>query len=601
LKSTSVNDLWLSGQLVFLAGGDGLRIVDVSTPAVPVCRSSYTNGYVNSVTVVGRYAYLLGDGLHVLDISDPAQPREVGMLAGVWGSCIIVRGTSAYVTSSGNSLQVIDVTDPAQPRLVGALATNRNMSRVDVAGQYAYVTVPPYWDYINGNSVRYAGYLAVIDISDSAHPRLTFTLTVDGDACDVVVSGQQAYLADGGAGLKVVDIRLPNSPMIIASATSIQPAQSVCVSGPAAYVATYDAGLQVMDISNAYSPRLMGTVTTTGFAQSVVVSGRYAYLADGVRGLQVLDITDPQQPTLSGGCRDVWPTSVTVAGQRLFLVPFQVLDITDPTRPQALGAIDDNSCVNVALDRDVAYLTGYPGLRTVDVSQPAVPTVLGGFALSGGGHGIGFRDHYACVGCDWSGLQIFDIASPAEPRRVGTYYPDGSVMDVVVRSNTAYATLTEDPGLEVIDVTDPQRPTRISSLPLPVATNVAITAGNYACVTGDGLEVIDLGDPAHPVLVGRHQLGTATYGLQVAGDLAYVAAGEYGLAIYRLTPELKLQALTRVAGGLNLSWLGGPGIRLQRATSLSNPDWQDVPNSDGANSIRLPPSGAAGFYRLVRK
>jgi hypothetical protein len=38
---------------------------------------------------------------------------------------------------------------------------------------------------------------------------------------------------------------------------------------------------------------------------------------------------------------------------------------------------------------------------------------------------------------------------------------------------------------------------------------------------------------------------------------------------------------------------------LQRATCLTNPDWQNVPGYEGTNSATLPMSGGAEFFRLV--
>ena len=601
-QSPYVSDLWVSGQMAFLAAyyDRGLEIVDVSRPEAPFRLGSYTNGYIYSVTVVGRYAYCIGDMLRVLDLSDPRQPKEVGTLPGVGGGGIAVRGAYAYLAGAG--LQIVDVTNPAEPRLVGSCAMPGNPGRVDVTGNYAYVADQPYWEYLpNGSSVRRGGGLFVIDVTDPAHPYQAGTLLTDGDACDVAVASGQACFADGSGGLKTIDVSHPTVPRLIAGLSASFYAQAVVISGQRACVAAGDTGVQVVDISSLASPRVAGVVETSGNAQGVVVSGQYAYLADGGRGLQVLDIGDPRRPVAIGSYRASWPQSVALAGPHLFLAPFQALDITDPTRPQPLGTIDDNGCTDVALAGDVAYLIGYPGLRTVDVSAPAAPQLLGGLPISGGGHGIGLRGRYACVGCDWNGLELFDVTAPAEPRRVGTYYPDASALNVAVRGNWAYLTVTEEPGLEVIDLADPQWPVRISSVSLPAATNVALMAGSYACVTGDGLEVVDLGNPANPVCVGHHQLGLPTFGLQVAGNLAYVAAGEYGLAIYRLTPQLILKPPILEGSELRLSWLGGPGVRLQRTPSLSKPDWQDVPNSDGASGVRLPSPSAASFFRLVRR
>jgi glycerophosphoryl diester phosphodiesterase len=58
--------------------------------------------------------------------------------------------------------------------------------------------------------------------------------------------------------------------------------------------------------------------------------------------------------------------------------------------------------------------------------------------------------------------------------------------------------------------------------------------------------------------------------------------------------------VTRAGTAVNITWAGAANVRLQKATSLSNPDWQDVPGTLGANSFaESTPTGTA-FYRLLR-
>jgi hypothetical protein len=54
---------------------------------------------------------------------------------------------------------------------------------------------------------------------------------------------------------------------------------------------------------------------------------------------------------------------------------------------------------------------------------------------------------------------------------------------------------------------------------------------------------------------------------------------------------------------LVLTWTAIPGssLHLQRATSLSDRDWQDVPDSEGMNTLRLSPTNTAGFFRLIMR
>jgi hypothetical protein len=51
---------------------------------------------------------------------------------------------------------------------------------------------------------------------------------------------------------------------------------------------------------------------------------------------------------------------------------------------------------------------------------------------------------------------------------------------------------------------------------------------------------------------------------------------------------------------VTISWEGTAGVRLQKSTSLTNPDWQDVSGSDGASSVNDAISDPEAYYRLIR-
>jgi hypothetical protein len=51
---------------------------------------------------------------------------------------------------------------------------------------------------------------------------------------------------------------------------------------------------------------------------------------------------------------------------------------------------------------------------------------------------------------------------------------------------------------------------------------------------------------------------------------------------------------------VTITWAGSATTKLQKATTLRNPSWTDVPNSAGASSVTEPIQGASAFYRLVR-
>ncbi len=52
---------------------------------------------------------------------------------------------------------------------------------------------------------------------------------------------------------------------------------------------------------------------------------------------------------------------------------------------------------------------------------------------------------------------------------------------------------------------------------------------------------------------------------------------------------------------VNLSWNGGAGMQLQASKSLINPDWQDVPETNGKSNAEVAAPGSILFFRVIQK
>ena len=72
------------------------------------------------------------------------------------------------------------------------------------------------------------------------------------------------------------------------------------------------------------------------------------------------------------------------------------------------------------------------------------------------------------------------------------------------------------------------------------------------------------------------------------------------LAGIRSSPTLAVAPPVRVGNEIQLSWNGGPGIKLQKTSTLLDPAWQDVPGTDGSSAVRLPLTDQAAYFRLIK-
>ena len=237
--------------------------------------------------------------------------------------------------------------------------------------------------------------------------------------------------------------------------------------------------------------------------------------ASGDNGVQLIDITDPNRPAAAGNISDgpalnldgASDVEVFERGGRAYAVVaasgddgVQVIDITDPNRPAAAGSISDGPALNL------------DGASDVEVFE------RGGRA-------------YAVVAASGDdGVQVIDITDPNRPAAAGNISDgpalnlDGaSDVEVFERGGRAYAVVAAsgDDGVQVIDITDPNRPAAAGSLSgsrhhyLHSPSDVAVFergGSAYAVVTAfneDGIQVINVTDPDNLAAAGKQRYGAS--------------------------------------------------------------------------------------------
>ena len=101
-----------------------------------------TPGQAYGVAVAGGYAYLIDSpyGLRIIDVSDPAAPAEAGFCdtpGTLWATGVTAAGSYAYIADTAHGLRIVDVSDPAAPFEAGSYATSGSAYAVAVSGPYA--------------------------------------------------------------------------------------------------------------------------------------------------------------------------------------------------------------------------------------------------------------------------------------------------------------------------------------------------------------------------------------------------------------------------------------------------------------------------------
>ncbi len=167
------------------------------------------------------------------------------------------------------------------------------------------------------------------------------------------------------------------------------------------------------------------------------------------------------------------------------------------------------------------------------------PTEIEFFDDSGTGDGqaIFVEGNYAYLGTTHGGgdsdFTIIDVSDPTSVIEVGTLEAGGTIYDIEVSGNYAYAATGENTKeFMIIDISDETNPTIVGSVDAPGnndAFSIAIN-GNYAYIGRDQgkgnvreLIVVNITSPTSPNAVGNLELNTDINELSAVGNYLYAA------------------------------------------------------------------------------
>jgi hypothetical protein len=443
--------------------------------------------------------------------------EQVGSFGGAI-TAIAVQDDIAYV-GEGTGLTILDVQDSFNPTFLARLPLPGVVKDIQVAGDYAYVTV------------EYA-CLLILNVQNPAYPTLLGSYDTERYAIrNVYVAGNTAYVANGWGGLLILDVSDPTNPTLLGSYDTAGGAETVQVVGSTAYVANGWGGLLILDMSDPASPAFLGSYDTEGETLAIHVVGSTAYLAAGDAGLLILDVSDPISPTLLGSYYTPWKArDVQVVGSTAYIAAgaayLYILDVSDPFMLIGIGIYDTPGDVRgIQVVGNTAYVADeYAGLHILDVS-PANPTLLGSYDTAGGGTAIHIQvvSNTAYIAADAAGLHILDVRYPANPMLLGSYDIVEGASFIHVVGSTAYVAAGED-GLLILDVSDPANPTLLGSYDTGFARDVQVVGSTAYVADGyAGLSILDVSNPTIPTLLGSYDTGSNAKALQVLGSIAFVA------------------------------------------------------------------------------
>jgi hypothetical protein len=500
---------------LYLGSGSGVRILSIADSVHPRML-----GQINARSLVSQLAIkdsllfvACGSwGAQVYSVSDPANPRELGSMDAVIGD-LCVQDTFCYAVG-GDSLRIYNVASPSQPSLVGAIRDSGDL--VVVANGYAF------------SAGRWV--MNIYNVTDPAHP--TWANSRGGPAYAMFVRRNLLFCSsvqsDNMTVLNIAD------PLNITQVSKVDGygGEGLYVDDLYAYLScTYGhSGLFVIDVSDSSRPAMRDSINPEGVEEwepYVPHSPGYGYLADAHGGLVTVDLHDVSSISEEwSGYKADKAIDVHIDGRLAYIADdlsgLQIVDVSDPERPSSVGLFDvvGTRETYTAEARDSFAFIGWWGsnrrfLRVLDVTDPSSPVFAAEESCRNPPQDIVLRDTLLyCV--EQNQVQIFSVARPREPVRVGSCEGDGVAL--VVQDTFAY---TAAGAIRVTNVARPDSPFVASTI-WRASRNLQVLDTILVCAPGPVMWY-NIARPASPTVIDSIDLGHSVYGLTAVDSVIYAS------------------------------------------------------------------------------
>lgn len=280
----------------------------------------------------------------------------------------------------------------------------------------------------------------------------------------------------------------------------------------------------------------------------------FGWPANGPPGYAVVDISSPSNPAVRASVSDL-----------------QSWDIYDPGTATWAGggtfyAADGTGGFSIY---DVSASGGPTSMTNADIFAYIYDQTIEGKTLYAA----------AVYGSGAGGVGCFD-ASQSPPALLGTLtYANDSSFAIQVAGTNAFLGMAD--SLKVVDVSNPQSPSEVASVAIPVNA-LALSGNTLFAGTSDGrLVVFDVSTPSSPTQLASVMMAVPS-NMRLSGNLLLVAAGQSGLLVFNVSnpsaPTLLSQFSPTVSAPIwDAISIGGSGVMLAADVSgvvtidLSNP------------------------------
>ncbi len=307
------------------------------------------------------------------------------------------------------------------------------------------------------------------------------SLALGGRALGLHLEGSSLFVANGLAGLSVINVENPLRPVLLGQLdlpgesydVTYSPEQRVVtlVATPEQYIPGERGLVHFVDVADPAAPRLLRSYSLPTTA--VEAWNGKVYVALGQYAAKEVRIYEPGSALEVGRfVTEDYPTGLRVAGGRAYVATLSGLEIFDATLPQPvrLGrlagefSVEALGRVHLVLEGSTLFVAKAKGPVTIDVSDPAAPAYVGlpianapvvrSLALNGAGRMLALTGGTPTG--NPQGAAFFSIYNVTDPANLGEFEfslsTPGRARDLVSLSGLALVA-DDTAGLTVLNFT----------------------------------------------------------------------------------------------------------------------------------------------------
>ncbi|MES2004967.1 MAG: hypothetical protein V4450_10630 [Bacteroidota bacterium] len=342
---------------------------------------------------------------------------------------------------------------------------------------------------------------------------------------------------------------------------AIQQPGKIIVKDGYVFLNEIDKGIHVINISDPANPVNTAFIEIPGCVD-LAINGPYLY-ADCYTDLVTLDITDPKQVMVKQFLTGVFPNRYYQgfrADTSKVIREWMKVDTTIDKR--------FTGTLTHLLNKD-SFILMYSSAALAGPQYSVGAFSSAGVAIAGSMARFGLLNK-RMYAVSQDALKVFNLTIPTAPTFVSTIpLQQGNIETIFPFKNNVF--IGSQTGMFVYNVSDPDRPQKLSQFTHARSCDPVIADDNYAYVTLSGgsacggfsnqLDVIDIKNISNPMLVKSYAL-TSPRGLSKDGNLLLICDGKTGLKILDATNANTVSVIKQVSGfeGTDVIALGGVAI-----------------------------------------